>query len=323
MKAKTIRQVIRRKVDDWLASIEDEDLRAQLKSKVIVTGGAIASMLLREKVNDFDVYLRDRDACVKLARYYVDRFKPRTARGIPCRIYVDETQEDRVSVVIRSAGVACEEGTEREYEYFETFGEDDPVRDAAGAYVGDVMTDPGEIQDVHDETEAASLATDDEEGKPRYRPVFMSSNAITLANKLQVVTRFYGEPDQIHENYDFVHCTSYWKSWGPDQDALVLRPEALKALLTRELRYVGSRYPICSLIRVRKFVGRGWTINAGQILKMAMQVSKLDLTDWKVLRDQLTGVDAAYFCEVLSKLKEHDPEKLEGAYLIEIIDRMF
>src|ERR1044071_4419643 len=141
MKAKTIRQVIRRKVDDWLASIEDEDLRAQLKSKVIVTGGAIASMLLREKVNDFDVYLRDRDACVKLARYYVDRFKPRTARGIPCRIYVDETQEDRVSVVIRSAGVACEEGTERGYENFETFGEGDPVRDAGGAYVGDVMID--------------------------------------------------------------------------------------------------------------------------------------------------------------------------------------
>ena len=74
---------------------------------------------------------------------------------------------------------------------------------------------------------------------------------------------------------------------------------------------------------MRKFVGRGWTINAGQILKMAMQVSKLDLTNWQVLRDQLTGVDAAYFCEVLSKLKERDPEKLDAAYLVEIIDRMF
>ena len=77
------------------------------------------------------------------------------------------------------------------------------------------------------------------------------------------------------------------------------------------------------MIRMRKFVGRGWTINAGQILKAAMQVSALDLTDIKVLEDQLTGVDAAYFLEVLDKLRENDPEKVNHAYLVEIIDRMF
>ena len=42
-----------------------------------------------------------------------------------------------------------------------------------------------------------------------------------------------------------------------------------------------------------------------------------------VLQDQLTGVDCAYFCEVMNKLKEKDPEKVNSAYLIEIIDRMF
>jgi len=103
----------------------------------------------------------------------------------------------------------------------------------------------------------------------------------------------------------------------------VLKAEALEALLTKELRYVGSRYPICSMIRVRKFVGRQWTINAGQILKMAMQISKLDLTDINVLEDQLTGVDAAYFCEVIAKMREKDASVVNSAYLIEIIDRMF
>lgn len=316
MKAKTVRKLLRAKVDDWLASIEDVDLREQLKSKVILTGGAIASMLLREKVSDFDLYLRDREACVKLARYYVARFKPQTARGIPCQISVDESQLDRVSVVIKSAGVASEGGSEREYEYFES-----SAPDAAGTYVASVMDDPGDIQDQLEETEASVLAQEDD--GPRYRPVFMSSNAITLTGKVQIVTRFYGDPEEIHANYDFVHCTNYWKSWGDAADSLVLKADALEALLTRELRYIGSKYPICSMIRVRKFVGRGWTINAGQILKMAMQVSQLDLTNWQVLRDQLTGVDAAYFCEVLSKLKEKDPEKINHAYLIEIVDRMF
>jgi hypothetical protein len=57
----------------------------------------------------------------------------------------------------------------------------------------------------------------------------------------------------------------------------VLRAEALESILTKELRYVGSRYPLCSVIRTRKFLARGWTINAGQYVKMCFQISQLDL----------------------------------------------
>ena len=319
MKAKTIRRVIRAKIDDWLASIEDEELRYDLRNKIIVTGGAIASMLLRERVSDYDVYLRDRESCIRLAEYYVARFKPAQREGISCKIYVDKDQPDRVSVVIKSAGIASEDGSERPYEYFETSSEDE--NDKGASYVARIMDNPGDIEDAREETEEA-LGNREDDG-PRYRPVFMSSNAITLSHSLQIVTRFYGEPREIHDNYDFVHCMNYWQSWGDAAESLTLRPEALEALLTRELKYVGSRYPICSLIRVRKFVGRGWTINAGQILKMAMQISELDLSNYNTLRDQLTGVDAAYFCEVLAKLRERDPDKINSAYLVEIIDRMF
>src|SRR3546814_3043827 len=76
-------------------------------------------------------------------------------------------------------------------------------------------------------------------------------------------------------------------------------------------------YPVCSVIRLRKFIRRGWVINAGQILKMMMQVSELDLTNPAVLQDQLTGVDSAYFIELMSKVKENDPEKVNAAYLVE------
>jgi len=58
-------------------------------------------------------------------------------------------------------------------------------------------------------------------------------------------------------------------------------------------------------------------------MKAVMQINELDLKDIRVLEDQLTGVDAAYFCEVISKLKDKDSEKVNSAYLIEIIDRMF
>lgn len=313
MKSKTIKAVLRKKVDEWLDTIEDGVLRDQVRKNAIVTGGAIASMLLREPVNDYDVYFRNKETVVNIANYYIKRFEVKNKYGIPCKIWVDEAT-DRVRIVIKSAGIVSEEGTERPYEYFE-MGPDE----RGGAYVGDVMSDPGEIEDTNAETEAlAQLAEDG--GKPLYRPVFMSTNAITLSHRIQIVLRFYGEPDQIHENYDFVHCTNYWTSGNGE---LTLRKEALEALLTKELRYVGSKYPLCSLIRIRKFVNRGWSVNAGQILKAVMQLNEMDLKNIEVLQDQLTGVDAAYFMNVIARLKEKDPEKIETAYLVEIIDRMF
>lgn len=315
MKAKTIKAVIRKKIDEWLASIDVESVREIAASNVIVTGGAIASMLLGERVNDFDIYLRTRQAALVLAKYYAERFTPKQKNGIPCQIWVDHEQEDqRIRLVVKSAGIASEEGTAKPYQYFEGR----PAEEAA-SYVSGVMQDPGDAVDMADEVETAVLATNDD-GKPTYRPVFLSTNAITLSQRIQIILRFYGEPDEIHENYDFVHCTSFWSSWD---NTLVLRPNALEALLSKELRYVGSKYPICSIIRLRKFIRRGWTINAGQILKMVMQVSELDLKNPAVLQDQLTGVDVAYFVQVIQALHEKDPDKVNAAYVCEIIDRMF
>ena len=64
---------------------------------------------------------------------------------------------------------------------------------------------------------------------------------------------------------------------------------------------------------------KGKTIKA----VIAKKINELDLTDPKVLEDQLTGVDSAYFMELMTKLREKDPEKVNTAYLVEIIDRMF
>jgi hypothetical protein len=313
MKAKSIKSVIVRKMTAWLESIEDEALRKQVAASIVVTGGCIASMLQGEPVNDFDVYLRDYEIAVKVAEYYVGKFEPRKAGGIKVPLYVDK-ENGRVKIVAKSAGIASEEGTAKPYQYFESHPEQ-----VGEEYVADVMDRPDQIMDAHEETEKLALQTTSD-GKQKFRPVFMTSNAITLSDKLQIVLRFQGTPDEIHANYDFVHCTSYWTSWD---ETLVLKPEAMESILCKELRYVGSKYPICSVVRLRKFISRGWRINAGQILKMAMQISELDLTDIKVLEDQLTGVDTAYFLQLIEKLKEKDPDKVNAAYLVEIIDRMF
>ena len=289
MKGKTIKAVIAKKINDWVSSIDDPAVAELAKKNTIVTGGAIASMLLNEPVNDFDIYLRTKQAAEAIATYYVNKFTEETKW--PLKL---EVTPDRIRIV-----------TERGHR---------------GETAGNLeMLGSDQIDDAYEQAEAMALETEDD-GKPPYRPVFMSTNAITLSHRVQIVIRFYGEPDAIHENYDYVHCTNYWTSWD---GALTLRQPALESLLSKELRYVGSKYPVCSVIRLRKFIKRGWTINAGQILKAVMQISELDLTDPKVLEDQLTGVDSAYFMELMTKLREKDPEKVNAAYLVEIIDRMF
>lgn len=160
--------------------------------------------------------------------------------------------------------------------------------------------------------------------KPAYRPIFLSDNAITLSNKVQLVIRFYGSPEEVHKNYDFCHCTNYWTS---KDNNLVLKSSALESILTKELFYQGSLYPICSVIRTRKFIKKSWHINAGQFLKMCFQIGELALNDLDVLQDQLTGVDAAYFIEIIDyckKKQEVEPDfKITMPYLVSIVDKIF
>ena len=315
LKTKTIKSILRRKVDAWLETIDDDALRRQCKHDAIVTGGCIASMLLGEKVSDFDIYFRNYATTVNVANYYLKRFKEdrKQRGGIKIDMYTEELKdvhgEDRVRIVVKSAGVESVEGGQ-DYTYFEARPDEE-----ANDYVSEIYDDPGEIADVVEDVQERL-----ETGEADYRPVFLSSNAITLSGKIQLILRFHGTPENIHRNYDFTHCTNHWKSVD---SSLTLRPEALQALLSRTLIYQGSRYPVCSLFRLRKFIKRGWTINAGQILKIAMQISELDLNKIEVLEDQLTGVDAAYFEQILTRCKEKEGDRIESAYLVEIINRMF
>jgi len=315
LKSKTIKFVLRNKVNAWLETIADDDLRDVCRKEAIVTGGAIASMLLGEQVNDFDIYFRTKATVRRVADYYVTQFlaSKKEQGGVPISVNVEEIKDldgkDRVRIVVKSAGVASDV-QDTAYEYFESQPDHD-----AGAYVGEAFDPLSTIKDVVGDIKPTLEGEGDD-----YSAAFLSSNAISLRGRVQLILRFYGEPEEIHQSYDFVHCMNYWES---GQSKLTLKSESLEALLSKTLVYHGSKYPLCSIIRTRKFIDRGWRINAGQYLKMAMQVSELDMTNHLVLEEQLTGVDVAYFAEVLEKIKAKDPEKVDAAYLTEIIDRMF
>lgn len=303
MRKRNINLVITNKINKWVASLPEE-LQDAARKDVIVTGGCIASMLLGEPVNDYDLYFKTKKTTVALASHYLESFKKAQEHkngGINYTMELKELTDslgrDRVRIDIKSAGVAGET-QEEDYNYFEMGRDDAKMQN----YVDDAFDQP------------------DDEERPRYRPVFLSSNAITLSDDVQIIIRFFGGPDVIHENFDFVHCMNYWTF----AEGVVLKAESLEALMSKTLVYQGSLYPICSIFRAKKFIQRGWNINAGQYLKMALQISHLDLTRRDILEEQLTGVDAAYFTELLDKAaKKEEPELVETAYLVELINRMF
>jgi hypothetical protein len=160
----------------------------------------------------------------------------------------------------------------------------------------------------------------DKEKKP-YRPVFLTDNAVSLANRVQLITRFYGEPEEIHKNFDFVHAMAWYDY---KKDHLELPADTMQALLTKTLIYKGSLYPIASLFRIRKFLNRGFRISAGQMLKIVWQIHGLKLDDPNILKEQLIGVDMAYMHQLIAELqniKAH--EKVDGTYVAALIDKIF
>lgn len=381
MKAKTIKKILAHKVESLASFVEEfttpmevrpgsrphydyEKLPDLIRQNTIVTGGCITSMLLKENPNDYDFYFRTREAAMAVTKFFMWLFQQQNGTQVEHFIWYREAGDDlldkpedsmreegllcsngwrrhipdrlngrttpgrgRFKICIKSAGIASTQEPDQEYRYFENFP------DELGVEYVDAVTRTDEVNAAELEAETNI--------KGKHHPKFMSANAITLAGKIQLVTRFWGEVGEIHGNYDFVHCTCSYQSWDK---TLTLPQEALEAILTKELRYVGSLYPLCSIIRIRKFVARGWQINAGQILKMCMQLNDLNLRDLETLKDQLTGVDAAYFMQIIARLSEKQQEKIlklmdeeslsrseaearagdiDSSYLMTIIDRIF
>lgn len=325
MSDKAIERHIRGKVDEWLQSIEDEGLREYLQDKIIVTGGCITSMLLKEKINDYDIYLRTKEACERVARYYVEKFQEVPLQhvgygfstpGVVLAVFEKEdpqSDKPRIMVMSKSAGVAAvgpgRRGDEEEYRYFELVGDADEAQDMMEGFVTAVV-------------ERADRGQESDELSP-YTPLFMTSNAISLSNEIQVVIRFYGNPKEIHQNFDFEHCKCYWKSWGKRGRQLVLLRDAMQLMLSRHLRYTGSRYPLSSLFRLRKFHDRGWYYSAGEMLKIMYQVADLDLHSPAVLEEQLLGMDIAYFTEVIRRIRAEGVESITSTYLAQLIDEIY
>lgn len=349
MKIKTINKNIRDKITEWANSIDNEYLRDEVIKESVVTGGCIASMLLKEKVNDYDVYLTNPRLAFELATYYIDKLETKNNYRLSIRLTFEDyiaADEFKRSPLYKRIGnneiKSTLSGDEcRVDESRKVFWEDKAIVNSDILILDPLSCDHDLMKHfisvtrveifvkssgIAEDSSFVDTGNEDEQDASvdshGYKPVFLSSNAITLTDKIQVVLRFTGKPEEIHETYDFVHATNYWTA----KTGVVTNKQALEALLARELVYRGSKYPLASIFRTKKFINRDWSIHMGNYVKMAIQLNEMDLTDPVVLEEQLTGVDMLYMKDVIHVIKEkldQDPDfEFNSLYLCEICDRL-
>lgn len=285
---------------NWVRTIDDNRVKDLVQKNSLITGGSIFSLFHNQTPNDFDVYFTNKETVLAVANYYANKFNQNGGHEVK-----------RVTVLDSA-----------DYSWVETPEQAEKI---GGKALGMIGTDRVKLWMDGSGMLGEKREWKEGEERPAYRPVFFSANAITLSDKIQIVIRFFGDAKEIHRHYDFLHCSAYWESANPRE--LHATVEIMDAIMNKELVYNGSLYPLASIFRTRKFIQRGFSCPVSNYLKMALQLDDLDLKDPNVLDDQLTGVDVAYFSEIIDyirkRLKKEPTFKLTNAYLFEIIDRIF
>lgn len=296
MQIKTIQKNLVQKMEQWLESITDLELKKDVRKNLLVSGGSIASMLLNEPVNDYDVYLKDVNVLKKLTLYYI--------KNIDDIILLDGREKAQLIKAYN--------------------GSDTPDICGNDSYAVALRTlKDNQIKLYFQGAQAGYKTGVKQAEKPAYLPVYFSPNAISLTDNLQIVLRFWGDAKQIHETFDYIHATNYFTF----EEGLVRNLAAMESILTKQLKYQGSHYPVTSIIRAKKFVKRGFNIGAGEMMKIMFQISQLDLTNIDTLEEQLIGVDVAYFDVLITALRNKfvkEPKfQLSQNYFNSLIDRIF
>ena len=177
MKARQISKVISEKVAE-LAKAHPEIGDILLKNS-IVTGGCIASMLLKEKVNDFDIYFDNLNSMLEVIQYfgkktgaeYLVAFQankplPKAGRVRPLYAGRRETEEE-LTVTLP---------TSDEHVWYALYSDLSSLQDCDQIHYVSLYYKSSGYWAADEEKE--------EDAKKTYRVRFASSNAVTLSDKV-------------------------------------------------------------------------------------------------------------------------------------------
>lgn len=282
-KTKMIVSKIESKMNSWISTLP-LPLQLKVSNSYIVTGGAIASMLLDEEPKDYDVYFSDVQVCKELANHYVKQFQNKTSKQTSVNIIGNSNSVKIEMMTGMEPGIRTPISMQPKFENF--------------------IGDPSDLKKNHPQNS--------------YIPLLITANAITLSDDLQIITRFVGNAEFIHSNFDFLHAMNYFSQ----EAKLQLTNISLECIREKQLKYCNSQFPIAAIIRLKKFIKRGWNINAGEIFKICWDIAHLNLDDPETLKNQITGFYGREFISLLNEMDQLNYE-MTREKLANIVSRLF
>jgi hypothetical protein len=126
-------------------------------------------------------------------------------------------------------------------------------------------------------------------------PVFVTDHATTYrceGNTFQLVKVVFGSAAEVFDKFDFTVCMG---AYSCGEDTFTLQTHFIQHNSQRKLVFhKGTLFPICSMVRTVKYMRRGYTMTGVERIRIAMAVSRLQLTSWQDVKKQLQGIDTTF-----------------------------
>lgn len=142
--------------------------------------------------------------------------------------------------------------------------------------------------------------------------------------KIQLIKKIFGTPKEIFKYYDFTVCMC---AYDFKTNQIIMDEDFLYDLAQKQLCFnENTMYPICSLWRIKKYLNRGYSISATNIIKLALTLNNLNINTFEDLKDQLQGIDTYLLKDLTDKMiGEEGSKKYEFreflAYLDDYIEK--
>jgi hypothetical protein len=220
-----------------------------------IAGGVIASVAKEEKIKDYDLFMTNAAS----ARSIVNTLLRRVSPGETIQL---TTSVDSINPNLHRGNL--------EFAYPERM-----------------------ITTLEEQIDLFNEACKKTKSRGRAIPAYLSKNALTMNNGVQVIFRFIGDPKEVFTTFDYEHCKAYWR---PDPLGLLLgklvyEGRSQESFAKNELIYTGNtRFALSAISRLNKFIKRGWCVSPSSLLSLALTAAKIDWSNRDALEEELLGI---------------------------------
>lgn len=136
----------------------------------------------------------------------------------------------------------------------------------------------------------------------------MLPQANNKENPIQFVYfKYFSSPQEIFDTFDFTCCMG---AYDIKKNEMVLHPDFLVHNAQKYLQYnPNTNFPINSLLRVRKYEERGYSISKSQMLRIIVSCMNKEIKTWEDFENQIGGMYGEDVSKIFDKTKEFTLEE--------------